>query len=222
MKILYVVIVGLLLNVALWAKVENFVDVSTCDRVIDKQLYEICYSDKFKGALSGWVRLDGSLVNNSNIKKRTRFYSETSIPDRFRSNYQDYTGHGKKYNRGHFIVADADFDYSDSSLELAYTMANIIPQSALVNQKTWTKVERYGRKLATKFGYINSISIAEYKNPKHKIKNNVVIPSGYYRIYYNDDESFEQCFYYGNEVEVDYKSDKLKDHKIDCGSIKIK
>ncbi len=44
-------------------------------------------------------------------------------------------------------------------------MANIIPQAANVNQKTWTKVERYGRTLAQKLGYINSISIALYENP---------------------------------------------------------
>ena len=54
----------------------------------------------------------------------------------------------EKINRGHFIVAHADFAYDDNALSKTYTMANIIPQSAkTVNQKTWVKVEKYGRLL---------------------------------------------------------------------------
>ncbi len=147
-------------------------------RIIDKQLYEICYSYKYKGALSGWVTLYGDKVNSKNdIKKRPKFYNEKTIPMEYRTKSKDYTGYGKDWNRGHFIVADADFDYDSKALNKAYTMANIIPQSANVNQKTWIKVERYGRTLAQKLGYINSISIAKYDNPNNKIGNDIVIPS---------------------------------------------
>tara|TARA_R110002033_G_scaffold165821_1_gene203867 strand:+ start:113 stop:427 length:315 start_codon:yes stop_codon:yes gene_type:complete len=100
-------------------------------------------------------------------------------------------------------------------------MANIIPQSANVNQKTWIKVERYGRRLAQKLGYINSISIAKYNNPNNKIGNDIVIPTTLYRIYYNNDAKFEKCFKYDNKLDVNYKSDRLKDHEIDCTKIII-
>lgn len=125
-------------------------------------------------------------------------------------------------NRGHFIVADADFDYDKKALNKAYTMANIIPQSATVNQKTWTKVERYGRTLAQKLGYINSISIAKYDNPNQKIGNDIVIPTKLYRIYFNNEANFEKCFEYDNVLDVNYKSDKLKNHEIDCNDLKLK
>ena len=197
-------------------EVEHFIDKSKCDQIIDKQLYKICYSYKNKGALSGWVKLDGSKVNQTNIKKRPKFYNEKTIPMQFRTKYKDYTGYGKKWNRGHFIVADADFDYNQKALNKAYTMANIIPQSAKVNQKTWIKVEKYGRTLASKLGHINSISIAKYDNPNNQIKNGIVIPSTLYRIYYNNDKDFLKCFKYDNVQNIDYKSDKLKDHLIDC------
>lgn len=202
-------------------EISDYIDTKQCDKVIDKQLYNICYSYKHKGALSGWVRLEGALVNSGDIKKRPRFYSEKNLPVKYRSKYKDYTGYGKNWNRGHFIVADADFDYSKKSLNKAYTMANIIPQSAKVNQRTWTKVERYGRKLATKFGYINSISIAKY-NGSETIGNGVVIPTDLYRVYYNNDRNFERCFYYKNTLNVDTKNDKLKDHEIDCKSIRLR
>ncbi|RXJ94817.1 endonuclease [Malaciobacter molluscorum] len=200
---------------------EDYVDRKQCDQIVDKQLYKICYSYKYKGALSGWVTLYGDKVNTKDdIKKRPRFYNEKNIPMKYRTKYKDYTGFGKNWNRGHFIVADADFDYDVKALNKAYSMANIIPQAAKVNQRTWIKVERYGRVLASKLGYINSISIAKYDNQNHKIKNDIVIPTTLYRIYYNNDAKFERCFKYENFESAYRSDDKLKDHEIECKRIK--
>jgi len=203
------------------AELSDYVDTSKCDQIIDKQLYQICYSYKYKGALSGWVMLDGVLVGKGNIKKRPRFYNEKTISMKYRTKYKDYTGYGEQWNRGHFIVADADFDYDAKALNKAYTMANIQPQSANLNQRTWIKVERYGRSLAAKLGYINSISIANYNGAHQTVGNNIVIPTGFYRIYYNNDVSFEKCFYYENNLNIDIDRDKLKDHEINCKSAKL-
>lgn len=207
-------------NLLLAASVEEYIDKSKCDQIIDKQLYQICYSYKHKGALSGWVKLDGTLIDNDDIKKRPRFYNEKTIPMQYRTKYADYTGYGEQWNRGHFIVADADFDYDEKALSKAYTMANIVPQSANVNQKTWIKVEKYGRMLASKFGYINSISIADYRGSNHTISNGITIPNAFYRIYYNNEANFEKCFFYENRLDVDIESDKLKNHEVDCKQLK--
>lgn len=43
-----------------------------------------------------------------------------------------------------------------------------------------------------------------------------MIPTKLYRIYFNNDKNFEKCFEYNNVLDVDYKSDKLKDHEISC------
>jgi endonuclease G, mitochondrial len=203
-------------------EISDFINKSKCDQVINKQLYEICYSYKYKGALSGWVKLDGNLVGKTDIKERPRFYNEDTIPMKYRTKYSDYTGYAEDWNRGHFIASDADFDYDEKALLKTYTMANIIPQSALVNQKTWTKVERYGRMLAQKLGYVNSISIAKYENPNQEMNNNIIIPTKLYRIYFNNDVKFERCFKYDNVLDVDYKNDKLKNHEIDCKQLKSK
>lgn len=201
--------------------VSNFIDKSKCDQIIDKQLYSICYSYKYKGALSGWTRLDGNLVSKKDIKERPKFYNEDTIPMKYRTKYSDYTGFGENWNRGHFIVSDADFDYDIKALNKTYSMANIIPQSAIVNQKTWTKVERYGRMVSQKLGYVNSISIAKYDNPNSKIKNNIVIPTKLYRIYYNNEAKFQKCFEYENRLDIDYKNDKLRNHEIDCKKLNL-
>jgi len=220
-KLLLVILVSLAPTVLFSASLDEYIDKAKCDQIIDKQLYQICYSYKYKSALSGWVKLDDNLVEKSNIKKRPRFYNEKTIPMRYRTKYKDYTGYGKNWNRGHFVVADADFDYDKKALNKAYTMANIIPQSASVNQKTWIKVERYGRALAQKLGHINSISIAKYDDLSNKIGNGIVIPTKIYRIYYNNEAKFEKCFEYENKLEINYKSDKLRDHEIDCSQLKL-
>lgn len=207
-------------NLLFAASVEEYIDKSKCDQIIDKQLYQICYSYKHKGALSGWTRLDGALINSGNIKKRPRFYNEKTIPMQYRTKYADYTGYGEQWNRGHFVVADADLDYNKKALSKAYTMANIVPMSAKVNQKTWVKAEKYGRMLASKFGYINSISIADYRGSNQTISNGIAIPNAFYRIYYNNEANFEKCFFYENRLDVDAESDKLKNHEVNCSVLK--
>lgn len=41
-----IILLALLSVAALAVSLDNFVDKSKCDQVIDKQLYEICYSHK--------------------------------------------------------------------------------------------------------------------------------------------------------------------------------
>ena len=192
-KKLIIALFVILPNIVFSASLEEYIDKSKCDQIVDKQLYQICYSYKNKGPLSGWVTLKSVSSEENDIKKRPKFYNEDTIPMKYRTKSEDYKGFGEDWNRGHFIVADADFDYDDKALAKAYTMANIIPQSAIVNQKTWIKVEKYGRILANKLGYINSISIAKYDDPNHKIANDIVIPTKLFRIYYNNEANFEKC-----------------------------
>lgn len=199
----------------------EFVDKSKCDQIIDKQLYQICFSYKYKGAVAGWVKLYGDLVKQDNEKERPRFYTEDSLPKEYRVKPSDYNGIGNTWNRGHIIVADRDFSYSYKSVLKTYTMANIVPQSAMVNQKTWIKVEKYGRVLAQKLGYINSITLIKYGSNPERIKGGGAIPTEFYRIYYNNDKNFEKCFKYTNDVDVDWRSDKLRNHEIRCSSIKL-
>jgi endonuclease G len=96
MKIPILVISSKIIHTTLLAtSITDYIDTSKCDKIIDKQLYKICYSYKYKGALSGWVKLDGNPVNKTNIKKRPRFYNESNIPLKYRTKYKEYTGYDK-------------------------------------------------------------------------------------------------------------------------------
>ncbi len=202
------------LTLTLFSKdINDFIDLKECDQIIDKQVFKICYSYKYKGALAVWYELDGNLVNKINIKKRPRFYSEKTIPMRYRTKYKDYTHSG--FDRGH-LASDAMFDYDKKVLRKTYTMANIVPQYPKLNRRTWVKAERYERKMAYNLGKLKVINLIDYSSSPGQLRNNISIPSSFRKILINDDRNFLRCFEYQNIKNIDVKKDRLKHHKINC------
>ncbi len=196
---------------------ENFINKKNCDKIINKKVFDICYSYKMKDPLYVSYTLYGNLVNKINIKKRGNFYTEKSIPVKYRAYSKDYVHSG--YDRGH-LANDADFDYNKKIVLKTYTMANIIPQSPKVNRKTWLKAEKYERALAVKLNSINVINGVVFSdNPKRIGKHKVAIPDAFWKIMYNNEKNFKKCFYYKNNLQVDVKKDKLKNHLIDCNQL---
>jgi len=195
-------------------QISDFVNLNKCDQIIDKQVYKICYSYKYKGALAVWYDLDGSLVNKNNIKKRPSFYSEKNVPMKYRSKSSDYTRTG--FDRGH-LANDASFDYNKKVQRKTYTMANIVPQYPKLNRYTWIKAEKYERHITSKLGNATVINIVDYSKSKKQIgKNKITVPNTFYKIIFNDKSNFKKCFRYENIKHIDTKKDKLRDHLIDC------
>lgn len=197
--------------------ISDFINKNNCDQIIDKQVFEICYNYKMKGAKFVAYTLDGSLVNKGNIKERSKFYSESNIPMQYRSKSSDYTRSG--YDRGH-LANDADFDYDEKVVVKTYTMANIIPQAPLVNRKTWIKAEKYERLVASKIGSVSVINGVNYSpNPKRIGKNQIAVPDSFWKMIYNDRANFKKCFLYQNDNNIDVGIDKLENHVIDCSLV---
>ena len=194
--------------------IKDFIDLKQCDQIIDKQVFKICYSYKYKGALAVWYELKGDLVDKKNIKKRPRFYTEKNIPVKYRSKSKDYVKSG--FDRGH-LANDASFDYDKKVQRKTYTMANIIPQYPKVNRYTWIKAERYERQLAKKLNNIMVVNLVDYSNSPGTIgKNKISIPTSYTKILFNNKHNFIKCLKYENKKDIDVKADKLKHHIIQC------
>lgn len=124
--------------------INQYINQKSCVQIINKKLYHICYSYKYKGAIAGWVELDGELVAKNKIRKRARFYSKQQIPLPYRSHYKDYTGVADQWNREHFIVADADFDYDHKALKQAYSrqiLSHNLPHSIKKLGLKWKNTE---------------------------------------------------------------------------------
>ena len=202
----------IILNLAAF-NIDDFIDKSKCDQIIDKQVFKICYSYKHKGALAVWYDLDAKLVNHVNIKKRFSFYNEKTIPMKYRTKKKDYTKSG--FDRGH-LANDASFDYDKKVLRKTYTMANIIPQAPKVNRYTWIKAERYERQMASKLGTVTVINLVNYQKPRNTIKNNISIPTSFTKVLYNNEANFSRCLKYDNIKNIEVKKDKLKQHNINC------
>jgi len=189
---------------------------NNCDAVLDNNYTKICYSFKYKAAKAVIYTLDGDLVNATNIKERPRFYEESAIPKKYRATYYDYKNSG--YDRGH-MAPDAAFDWSDESLHAIYTLANIVPQVPDVNQHTWVKAEEHARKEAVLNGTITVIDIVKYSNnPKRIGDDGIAVAEGFYKLMYNSDESYKECFYYKNEENT---SKVLNSHLIDCNNLTL-
>jgi len=201
-------------------EISDFINYNKCDKIINKKVYKICYSFKNKGALAVWYELDGDLVNKINIKKRPRFYSEKNIPVKYRAKLRDYKGSGM--DRGH-LASDSSFDYDEKIQRKTYTLANVIPQYPKINRVTWLKAERYERVIARKIKSVTVINLVDYSKDKGEIgKGKIKIPTSYTKILFNNEKKYKMCLRYENVVNVNTKKDKLKSHKINCESIKLK
>ena len=204
---------------------DNFINDVNCDQVLEKEfstgsLLSICYDYGYKSALYVAYTLDGELVNKlPSIEERPRFYTETEIPKEYQVLYSDYTHSG--YDRGH-LAPDADFDYNEEDLDLIYTLANIIPQDPNVNRYFWTKAEYQERLVAASLGELNVINGVVFdKNPSYIGEHQIAVSKAFWKILYNDEKEFRQCYYYNNYVLEDADLDTLDKHRVDCDRLII-
>ncbi|NOZ90783.1 MAG: DNA/RNA non-specific endonuclease [Epsilonproteobacteria bacterium] len=199
----------------------KFINENNCNQILDKEFLVICYDYKLKVAKAVAYTLEGDLVNELNIKDRPYFYEEELIDEPYRAKLNDYRGSG--YDKGH-MAPDAAFDWSQESLEATYSLANIIPQVPEVNQHMWVDVEAYARSKAVELGEVDVVNVIKYdnNNPKYIGEDNVAVSVGYYKILFNEDESYEECFYYANDINSTRENDNLSKHKVDCNNIVTK
>jgi len=195
----------------------KFINENSCNQILDKEFLEICYDYSLKVAKSVAYTLEGDLMNELNIQERPSFYQEESIDKPYRAKSSDYTHSG--YDRGH-LAPDASFDWSQESLDATYSLANIIPQVPKVNRYMWIKVEAYARDKAIDLGEITVVNVVKYGNDNlHIGDDNITVSIGYYKILFNTDESYEECFYYANDINASSEDDNLSKHKVDCHTI---
>ena len=214
MKYLLLLLISVSLNAT---SINDYINKNNCDQIIDKQVFTICYDYKMKGALFVGYELQGNLVNKNNIKKRPGFYTEKNLKKKYRSHTKDYTRTG--YDRGH-LANDASFDYTKKVQRKTYTMANIIPQAPNVNRRTWIKAEKLERSIASKLGSVSVINGVIYdKEPQRIGRNQIAIPSAFWKMIYNDNKKYKKCFLYQNDNNIDSKKDKLKSHLVDCSKL---
>jgi len=190
---------------------------ASCDVVLDKKYYHICYDYNFKGALFVSYLLSADTVNAGNIVDRPSFYIDESIPQEYASKSSDYIGSG--YDRGH-LAPDASFDYSQDALRSTYVMSNIIPQYPSVNRYSWSDTEKQERKLAREYGEVEVIIGVVYgDNPQRIGDDAIAVPMAFYKSILSAN-GYQVCYYYDN-IPIDESIDALEDHQVDCETLTL-
>ena len=196
---------------------EQFINDNNCNQIIDNEFIVMCYDYQKKAVKAVSYTLLGDLMNELNILKRPSFYVEKKLKSKDRISSTDYTKSG--YDKGH-MAPDAAFDWSEESLDAVYTLANIIPQAPQVNRLSWAKLERYVRTKAEELGELSIVNVVKYGQRSSRMgKNRMAISKGYYKILYNEDENYEECFYYSNKLGVSADNDVLDEHSVSCAVV---
>lgn len=188
--------------------VKKFINDKNCDKILNNNgHFTTCYNYNLKSVVYSHTVIDGSLVDHR-IKKRPRFYDDTNLPKKYRTTYSDYTNSG--FDRGHSGASDASFDHSLKSQKSTYVMSNIVPQYPKTNQNSYLEVENHERLLAKQLGKIEVITINQFsKSPKRIGRSKLAVPSGFGKIFFNEKENFQKCFYIPND-DVIYNLRKLE------------
>lgn len=181
----------------------------------DKIYYEFCYVEELEQP--EWVYYNLTAEETiDNVKRKDCFKSDPEIITGSATN-DDYLNSG--YDKGHLANCD-DFRFNQEAMESTFLLSNMSPQLPEFNRRgAWRESEKYGEELALKFGYIDIITgpIILNKSELKYIgtKNKVVIPDGYYKIFYNAENNFIECY-------VIWQNDcakKLKEYKTNIGYI---
>lgn len=178
-----------------------------CDKPLDNGYFKTCYSYEYKSATASYIELIGDNVDKKNIKLRFEFTQDKNIPEIFRTKDSDWTNSG--CDRGH-IQSDASNDYSESSRNVTYLMSNITMQYPNTNRRSYFKVEKRERELATHYKNIKALTLISYSD---KSIRGIRIPLEYTKIFWNND--FKECYIIKNDDKV-YT---LEDTRVDCSVI---
>ena len=149
-----------------------------CSKILQKKAFDICYWCEWKTPKMVVYLVDGHLIDAKNLsRKHLRFRPDYQLPTRCRSYPRDYSRTG--FDRGH-LAPNAIFDYSRSVQKETFLMSNIAPQKPKLNRRLWSKIERFVRIEARKYGKISVIS--GVCGSLGHIKNGVNIPKRWYKI----------------------------------------
>jgi len=131
---------------------------------------------------SEWViykLTDQMLIHNNSYKRPTYFKRDTLIAHQEVS-HNDYTNSG--YDRGHLVPA-FDMKFSCTAYKETFMMSNVTPQKHAFNAGIWYDLENKIRDWANEKGELYIITgPALLDTNKTFGKNNVCIPSYFYKI----------------------------------------
>lgn len=149
---------------------------------IKHQYYSLAYLKKHKQAAWVYYELTPEMIKG-NAKRKNNFR-----PDPFikmgNAHLKDYKKSG--YDKGHLAPA-GDMKISDAAMSESFLLSNISPQNPSLNRGAWKKLENLVRKWGLKRKQLVVVTGPIFRNSHQHIgKNNVTIPTAFYKIIYDE------------------------------------
>jgi len=145
-------------------KAPDLIDTSLAERTttICYNAYSMDASGVTKGPLWSAEHLTAEQIADAgNISRTDSFHAETGIPVADRSELADYKGSG--YDRGHMTPAGDEPDAA--SQKQSFSLANMVPQSHVLNTGKWERIETTVRNMATSDGEVYVVTGPAFDGP---------------------------------------------------------
>ncbi|MBB3228266.1 endonuclease G [Luteibacter sp. Sphag1AF] len=148
------------------------------------QAFAIVASGVTKGPLYSAEHLTASQIAQAGtISRKDAFHAETGIPVADRSQLADYKNSG--YDRGHMTPAGDEPDAT--SQKESFSLANMIPQSHVLNTGKWERIETTVRNMATSDGDIYVVTGPAFDGPTPDTigADDVIVPNYTWKAVYD-------------------------------------
>ena len=174
-----------------------------------RQTRDLCY-DAFAILHSGQSRTPvfvverltrESLIDASGEKRHNRFFADARLPSSERATLEDYRGSG--YDRGHMAPA-ADMPTAQAN-DQSFSLANMVPQAPINNEKTWAGIERATRHYVRHANgpvFIFTGPVYADRPPKTIGANRVWVPSHLFKLVYDPEAGKAWAFWVENTDEA--------------------